>query len=335
MTALLFILLLPFIISSEGSSPLTEALFVHPHILLHRGHHTVKLNQLQTAKVGEGTLRSGLHTSRIIASKKNNISNINHRCKVTETILYSSPLINDDDLDLRDDKSDDLSINLQEKTKVVFYRLSLIIASIACGLSQAIITFQGSGLSLDTIKYIEQLSNVVFTWGILSTALTIPNYRDIRSGTETSDKNSAFVLLNDSLPTLAIAVTILKIIVSVGSNISSSNNDITIENHDIENLTALNIDKFVFGFFTSAISLREIGYFGAGYKVEAILVLIFVSISTFSFGFYNSIGLTDTLCKSAIALCLLVLSFGKILEPFEDDIRPDGSSFFKENQNVP
>ena len=333
MTALLFILLLPFIISS----PLTEARFVHPLISLHRGHHTVKLNQLQTAKVGEGTLRNGLHTSRKIASKKNNISNINHRCKVTETILYSSPLINDDDLDLRDDKSDDLSISLQEKTKVVFYRLSLIMASIACGLSRAIITFQGSaGLSLDTIKYIEQLSNVVFTWGILSTALTIPNYRDIRSGTETSDKNSAFVLLNDSLPTLAIAVTILKIIVSVGSNISSSNNDITIENHDIENLTALNIDKFVFGFFTSAISLREIGYFGAGYKVEAILVLIlFVSISTFSFGFYNSIGLTDTLCKSAIALCLLVLSFEKNLEPFEDDIRPDGSSFFKENQNVP
>ena len=258
MTAILFTFLLLILISCEGASTFSEAPFIHHHITPQYGHYTVKPKQ-----VDEGTL--GIEPRRAFCtytSSNDNISNTKHHCKVTKTALYSSPLKNDEDyLDLSDDISDDLSLSLQEKTKVVFYRSSLIITSIGCGLSQAINLFQGSGLSVDTITNIEESSSVVLILGLLSTALTIPDYRDVCSGTEPSDGNSAFVLLNKSLPTLSVVATTIKIIVLIVPEISSNSNDIVSNYGDIENLSALNIDKFIFVLFTSAISLREIGYF--------------------------------------------------------------------------
>eukprot|EP00551_Chaetoceros_affinis_P007252 CAMPEP_0203673502 /NCGR_PEP_ID=MMETSP0090-20130426/12738_1 /ASSEMBLY_ACC=CAM_ASM_001088 /TAXON_ID=426623 /ORGANISM="Chaetoceros affinis, Strain CCMP159" /LENGTH=198 /DNA_ID=CAMNT_0050539177 /DNA_START=315 /DNA_END=911 /DNA_ORIENTATION=- len=193
---------------------------------------------------------------------------------------------------------------------------------------------EGLGLSVEMITNVEHLSNMVFTWGILCSALAIPNNQrgfraknaegqqgegevdrevEFHAHPGVFDRNSTWpTFVNNALPYLSSLAIVIKLI-----------------NETLSLSIMPTLDEVSNEFFISAVCLREIGYFGAPYKVEAILALGLVFIS--SLGLNEGIGFSDTILSSLLALCLLVLSFGKVFEPLQDDLHPNGSAFFRDN----
>jgi hypothetical protein len=222
------------------------------------------------------------------------------------------------------DTSDDGKLTVKQKVEVCLYRIALISASMAYTsgqLSQQLLT-AGSGVPAESVAAIEQNAHAILGWGILLAALLAPpNLGSITDQKEENDvDNALFLLLNELLPILASFAIVVEIVNTIQSNLSQGTADFLSGTSDtLDNTTNL---------FICAICLREIGFFGASYKAEAILAILFCSILSLN----DAIGFSDVALNSAIALCLLVLSFGKVFEPIEDDLRPNESNFFKDSR---
>jgi uncharacterized integral membrane protein len=309
-------------------------------------------NQHQNVNVDRQIIFNSRITRHSVSVSKSNsrIHNIHSQISLQSSLNSDS-----------EDNTRTSTISTKEKINVVLFRISLVAISIAYSLNQITDIFQGSGLPMDTLTNIEQSSNAIFGWGILVTAFIIPNYRgsidktfdedttnidnsnsddydstrtdgtdgNVNNNEEDTGNDSLSVILNNALPILS-SVTILFKLVStiVSGNINEAANLESISTASISS----NMDQelFISGIFIIAICAREIGYFGAGFKAEAILAIILVSTSLT--GLNDIIGIPDAVVSSVLALCLLVLSVGKVFEPLEDDIRPNGSLFFGENQ---
>jgi hypothetical protein len=132
--------------------------------------------------------------------------------------------------------------------------------------------------------------------------------------------NALFLLLNELLPTLAGFAIIVEIVNVIQSNLSEGNVEFISSTSDsLGNTTTI---------FISLICLREIGFFGAGYKAEAILAIFFC----IALGLNDSLEFSELALTSGLALSLLVLSFAKVFEPLEDDLEPNQSAFFMDDQ---
>jgi len=74
---------------------------------------------------------------------------------------------------------------------------------------------------------------------------------------------------------------------------------------------------------TLGICVREVVFYGAAYKVEAIILASLLLL--------QPVLPVSNIVPGGIALALLVLSFGKLLEPLEEDLRPGQSTFLARN----
>ena len=209
-------------------------------------------------------------------------------------------------------------ITLRQKADVIFYRIALISASSAYAVNQIVSLLNsggGAGIPEETLAGLQDNSYLAAEWGILLSALFAPPYLGAITDTnkENDVDNALFLLLNELLPQLAGFAIFFEVVNLVQRNLSDGSVGSTL----LENTTSI---------FISLICLREIGFFGASYKAEAILA-IFLCIGL---GLNDVIGFSEISLTSSLALCLLVLSFGKVFEPIQDDLKPNKSAFFKE-----
>lgn len=213
-------------------------------------------------------------------------------------------------------------ITIKQKAEVLLYRITLISASTAYACIQLsnMLLGAGSGLSLEYITSIQQTSHAIVGWGILFAALLAPPY--LGAITDTNEKNDAnnafFLLLNELLPNLAGFAIIVEVINTIQANLSQGTAEfLSATSPSLDNTTNI---------FISFICLREIGFYGASYKAEAILAILFC----LALGLNDSIGFSEVALTSGLGLSLLVLSFAKVFEPLEDDLEPNQSAFFKD-----
>jgi len=224
-----------------------------------------------------------------------------------------------------EETSDAISgITIKQKVEVLLYRITLISASTAYACIQLSNIFlgPGSGLSLEYITSIQQTSHAIVGWGILFAALLAPPY--LGAITDTNEKNDAnnafFLLLNELLPNFAGFAIIVEVVNTIQANLSQGTAEfLSATSQSLDNTTNI---------FISFICLREIGFFGASYKAEAILAILFCV----ALGFNDSIGFSEMALTSGLGLSLLVLSFAKVFEPLEDDVEPNQSAFFKDER---
>lgn len=171
------------------------------------------------------------------------------------------------------------------------------------------------------------------TWTMLLAALFAPAYSG--AVTDRCKKNEVnnvlFLITNECLPQLAgfaIFFEVLNFIQQRSQYFpvpwddiakpSTSMTSIASYTSTLENTELL---------FIALICVREIGFYGAGYKAEAILAILLCVAITFN----DMIGFSNAALEFGLSLCLLVLSFSKVFEPLQDDIIPDGSSFFSDS----
>lgn len=241
------------------------------------------------------------------------------------TCLYSRN-VND-----KNNNKDDTSLNnthtqeitIKSKAEVLLYRSTLIIGSVAFGMDQLSTSLNGSGLSPLFIAQLNQSSHFISTWSILLSALFAPAY--LGAITDQSKKNEVnnalFLITNEVLPQLAgfaIFFEVLNVVQYYNRNEISTMASVTNMNSTLDNTTLV---------FISILCFREIGFYGASYKAEAVLAIIFsVAIALNDF-----IGLSDIVLQWGLSLSLLVLSFAKVFEPIQDDLIPSGSAFFNDD----
>jgi hypothetical protein len=230
----------------------------------------------------------------------------------------SLQLKNDPDLSSKD------TVTTKNKLEVCLYRLALTSASVAYATSQAskVLLVSGSGLSSETIASMEVNSHAILGWGILLSALFAPPYLGAITDEkkENDVENALFLLLNELLPTLASFAIVVEIINTIQQNLSQNTaNFLSATSDTLDSTTNL---------FICAICLREIGFFGVSYKAEAVLAIFFCVALTLN----DSIGFSEPALTAGTAISLLVLSFGKVFEPIEDDLRPNKSAFFKDDR---
>lgn len=292
--------------------------------------------------------------------------------------------------------------SLWENINVILFRTSFIVSTCAFSLKEIFIPILleatgggtgGSGLSMETMDYLEISSMNVSTWGIICTSLIIPKYKqqpqlqqqqkqnrpqdddqvietveiirksdfDISNNIDNENNNTSqsswMTFINDLLPIFAISGAVVKLIaimmISSGSlfeksaSIAVTAAVTTAVTSPTSSTTISLLDPMINGILVSALCIREIGYFGYQYKVEAIVALgvsLFSTImktmmTTTTIAIDTGTG-TGTNAPSLIsglsgiyALCLLVLSFGKLFEPIEDELETNGSNFFNNNNN--
>ena len=214
--------------------------------------------------------------------------------------------------------------SVKSKGEVFLYRTSLILSSIAYGTYWAVTALElssGSGIDSTKVQGLTDSSHTLSSWGMLLSALSSPAYLGaITDSDENNDAHNAILLLlNEALPQLALFAIFVQIVNVVQSSLSSGNVDFisTISSGSFENTTNI---------FIVGICLREIGFYGIGYKAEAALAILLCLALVLN----DQIGMSETALSAGLALCLLVLSFGKLFEPFEDDMRPNYSKFFQD-----
>jgi hypothetical protein len=228
---------------------------------------------------------------------------------------------NKDDTSLNNTNTQEITI--KSKAEVLLYRSTLIIGSVAFGMDQLSTSLNGSGLSPLFIAQLNQSSHFISTWSILLSALFAPAY--LGAITDQSKKNEVnnalFLITNEVLPQLAgfaIFFEVLNVVQYYNRNEISTMASVTNMNSTLDNTTLV---------FISILCFREIGFYGASYKAEAVLAIIFsVAIALNDF-----IGLSDIVLQWGLSLSLLVLSFAKVFEPIQDDLIPSGSAFFNDD----
>lgn len=209
----------------------------------------------------------------------------------------------------------------KQKGEVLLYRLALISASTAytCNLlSTGLVTSDsGAGLSLDFLYHLQNSSHVIFTWGILLAALVAPP--NLGAVTDTSKKNdfdnALFLLLNELLPTLSGFAIIAEVVNKIQENLSDKSTSLD----SLDNIAMVLITLICF---------REVRFFGASYKAEAIFAIFCAVILALN----ELIGFSESALSGGLSLSLLVLSFGKIFEPLRDDLQPNQSAFFQDDR---
>ncbi len=227
-------------------------------------------------------------------------------------------------MQLREDSSEDTDkLTIKQKVEVYLYRSFLASASVAYGTEQLfkLLLTSGSGLSIQKISTIEQNSHAIVGWGILFSALLAPTYLGAATdkNRENDVENAFFLLLNELLPTLASFAIVVEIINTIQHNLSQSTAEFL-------SATSDSLDSTTY-LFISLISLREILFFGASYKAEAILAILFSIGLTLN----DFIGFSEVTLTAGVSICLLVLSFGKAFEPIKDDVKPNKSAFFRDD----
>ena len=231
-----------------------------------------------------------------------------------------------DPVQVVDTESVPAPITIKQKAEVCLYRLTLISASVACAsgqLSKLLLgAGSGSGLPTETVAALEYNSHAILGWGILFSALLAPpNLDAITDDKQENDANNAlFLLLNELLPTLASFAIVVEIINTIQLNLSQGTAEFLSPTSDTLDSTT--------NLFISLICFREIGFFGASYKAEAILAILFSIVLSLN----DFIGFSELVLNGGLGLFLLVLSFGKIFEPIEDDLKPNQSAFFKDER---
>lgn len=247
----------------------------------------------------------------------------NSRIVHQRTCLYSRNVKdennNKDDTLLKNTNTQEITI--KSKAEVLLYRSTLIIGSVAFGMDQLSTSLNGSGLSPLFIAQLNQTSHSISTWFILLSALFAPAY--LGAITDQSKKNEVnnalFLITNELLPQLAgfaIFFEVLNAVQSYYRNEISTMASVT--GSTLDNTTLV---------FISILCFREIGFYGASYKAEALLAIIFsVAIALNDF-----IGLSDIVLQWGLSLSLLVLSCSKVFEPIQDDLIPSGSAFFNDD----
>lgn len=213
-------------------------------------------------------------------------------------------------------------VTIKQKGEVILYRIALLSASMAyaCNLlSHGLATSNsGAGLSLDLLYHVENSSLFIYTWGILLAALVVPP--NLGAITDTNRKNdwdnALFLLLNELLPTLAGFAIIAEVVNKIQENLSDPRSSST---SSLDNIAMV---------LVTLICLREIKFFGASYKVEAIFA-IFCAVSLV---LNHLIGFSEIALSGGLSLSLLVLSFGKIFEPLKEDLKPNQSAFFRDDR---
>jgi len=213
-------------------------------------------------------------------------------------------------------------ITVRQKANVIFYRIALISASSAYAITQIVGILRsggGAGLSVESLASLQDNSIIAGEWGILLSALLVPPHLSAISDTNKEDgvDNRLLLKLNELLPQLSCIGIFFEVVNFIPQHLWDGT------------LLGATFLHQITSILISLICLREIGFFGAFYKVEAILAII-VCIGL-GLNDRNVMGLSEVALTSALALCLLVLSFGKIFEPIKDDLAPNQSAFFQEN----
>ena len=215
-----------------------------------------------------------------------------------------------------DDKNYD---SIESKGEVLLYRFCLLSASIGYTLYWAFIALDLSSISGVDAQRLAYTCHAVSTWGMLLSALFSPTYLGaITDQNENNDfKNACLLVLNEALPQIASFAIIVQTVNLIQMSLSSGSIDFltSISGGSLENTTII---------FIVGISLREIGFYGFEYKAEAVLAIFIFFLLTLS-----DVGISETALSTCLALCLLVLSFGKLFEPIKDDLRPNESKFFQ------
>ena len=214
---------------------------------------------------------------------------------------------------------------MKSKGEVIMYRFSLLSSSIAYGTYWAITALElnsGSGIEPTKVQGLVDGSHTISSWGMLLSALFSPAYLvgAITDSDENNDaQNAILLLLNEALPQLALFAIFVQIVNVVQTSLSSGDVDFlsTISSGSFDNTTNI---------FIVGICLREIGFYGIGYKAEAALAILLC----FALVNNDQIGMSETALSAGLALSLLVLSFGKLFEPIKDDMRPNNSKFFQD-----
>jgi hypothetical protein len=223
-------------------------------------------------------------------------------------------------------------ITIQSKAEVLIYRATLIICSVAFAMDQLSSSLYGSGLSPILIEQLNQTSHSISTWSIVLSALFAPAY--LGAITDQSKKkevnNALYLITNELLPQLAgfaIFFEVLNVIQYYNRNaIPTMDSAATAATAAGSMTSTLDNTTLV---FISLLCFREIGFYGASYKAEAILAILFsVAIVLNDF-----IGFSDIVLQWGLSLSLLVLSFAKVFEPIKDDLIPSGSAFFNDDVN--
>mmetsp|Transcript_24529 Transcript_24529/g.30164 ORF Transcript_24529/g.30164 Transcript_24529/m.30164 type:complete len:282 (-) Transcript_24529:366-1211(-) len=242
--------------------------------------------------------------------------------KLVKTWDVSLQLTNDSETDLKE-----VDVTIKQKIQVCLYRFALTSASLAYATGQVstLLLDSGSGLSTQTITSIDQYSYAIFGWGIILSAFLMPPCIGVsihQKDENDMKSNGLYRLLNKVLPIFASFAIVTEIISITQQYVSQDSANLlgTTSENLLDNMVTL---------FICAICLREIGFFGTYYKAEAIIAILLTVISTLSNSvfFFSQPALT-----AGLALCLLVLSFGKFFEPIEDDLRPNNSAFFRDDR---
>jgi uncharacterized integral membrane protein len=264
-----------------------------------------------------------------------NERNYSRRQRHKQTTLYTRNAKDgekeeeDDDNDTERIKTMTEEITIRSKAEVLLYRSTLMIGSVAFALDQLSNSLYGSGLSSLFIEQLYQISHSISTWSILLSALVAPAYlgaiTDQRKENEVN--NALFLITNEVLPQLAgfaIFFEVLNVVQYYYRNeISTLASTPTFSSMDSSSGSTLDNTTLV---FISLLCFREIGFYGASYKAEAVLAILFsVAIALNDF-----IGLSDIALQWGLSLSLLVLSFAKVFEPIQDDLIPSGSAFFND-----
>jgi hypothetical protein len=217
------------------------------------------------------------------------------------------------------------NVTIKQKGEVILYRVALISASVAyaCNLlSHGLLATSnsGAGLSLDLLYHVENSSLFIYTWGILLAALVVPPH--LGAITDTNRKNdwdnALFLLLNELLPTLAGFAIIAEVVNKIQENLSDPQMSSAALN-SLDNIALV---------LVTLISWREIKFFGASYKVEAIFAIFCAVLLVLN----HLIGFSEIALSGGLSLSLLVLSFGKIFEPLKEDLEPNESAFFQDDR---
>lgn len=264
--------------------------------------------------------------------------------------------------------NNDVNVNVNvtgiEIIQVIVYRLSLIVVSLAFGVHQFTTLdtsgsssgsttnfLEGTGLSRDGITTMNSVSGTIFLYGILFTAVSIPKYRGtteiVDSGRSSEEKETIEALmkmkknfknknkedtnyvarLNDSLPILSILILLIKVLLSIAIVINGSSNITTTD-------TVLGLQRAIDEILIPSVvltmlAIREIGYYGLEYKVEALIIILLIEPLS-KICIESLPPMIEHITNPLLMITLLLLAFGKVFEPVQDDIQPNNSNFFQD-----